>query len=72
MVRRAVEAGNTQMSLWKLRVAHVGLARRTSRKFKLDWRNGYLCVAQDRWRGAPVREIVQISAFIVGKAVSFN
>ncbi|MCI63173.1 hypothetical protein A2U01_0084430, partial [Trifolium medium] len=71
VARRAVESGNTKMSLWNLCVAQVGLTRRASRKFKLDWRNGYLPVAQDRWRGAPVREIVQNLAFIMEKTVSF-
>ncbi|MCI33378.1 hypothetical protein A2U01_0054595, partial [Trifolium medium] len=35
--RRAVESGNSKMTLWKLRVAQVGLARRAVGKFKQDW-----------------------------------
>ncbi|MCI81296.1 hypothetical protein A2U01_0102569, partial [Trifolium medium] len=38
-----------------------------ARQFKIQMNqcNGNLRVAQDRWRGVPVREIVQNFAFIV-------
>ncbi|MCI41008.1 hypothetical protein A2U01_0062241, partial [Trifolium medium] len=68
---RAVESGNTKTTLWKLRVAQAGLARRASGKFNGDVCNGYLRIAQDRWRGAPAREVEKIKAFIV-ITVSFS
>ncbi|MCI89100.1 hypothetical protein A2U01_0110388, partial [Trifolium medium] len=37
---------------------------------KLKVCNGYLRVAQDRWRAAQARELVQIFAFNEGKSVS--
>ncbi|MCI33996.1 hypothetical protein A2U01_0055214, partial [Trifolium medium] len=57
VARRAVESGSTNMCLCELRVAQAGVARRAVEKFKKDERNGYLRVAQDRWRGAPAREV---------------
>ncbi|MCI65157.1 hypothetical protein A2U01_0086415, partial [Trifolium medium] len=56
-----------KMSLRQLRVAQPGMARRASTKFKLQMCNGYLRVAQDRWRGATARELVQKLVHSIGE-----